>query len=240
MKIEIWSDYVCPFCYIGKHKLEEALKQFPHRDQVDIEFKGYQLEPDMPPYSGQDFFENMAKKFGSVEQSKQMMAGVAQQAKAEGLDFHFDTMKPANTFDAHRLIKFAREHGKDADVSEKVFYANFTESKDIGNIEVLAEIAAEAGLNKDDARANLEDKEAYAADVKADIAEARELNITGVPYFIFNRKYALSGAQQTEAFTQALEKVWEEEKPNTTFESLDANDSDGTCGGDGCDVPNQK
>lgn len=241
MKIEIWSDYVCPFCYIGKRQLEKALKQFPQKDDVDIEFKSYQLDPNTPPYTGQDFYEGMAEKFGGVEQSKQMMAGIAEQAKTVGLDFYFDTMKAANTFDAHRLAKFAKEHGKDANLSEKLLYANFTESKDIGNLETLAEIAEDAGLNKAEALATLQDKQAYAEDVQADIKEAQQFGITGVPYFIINRKYALSGAQQTETFVQALEKVFEEEKPKPMFENLAPDsEADGACGDDGCEVSDQK
>lgn len=241
MKIEIWSDFVCPFCYIGKRKLEEALADFPHKAQVDIEFKSYQLDPHAASYSGQDFYESMAVKFGSVEQAKQMTAQITEQAKLVGLDFHFDTMKPTNTFNAHRLTKFAREHGKDADISEKLLYANFTASKDVGNIETLAEIAEEVGLNKKSALAVLQDQQAYEKEVNEDIEEAKQFGISGVPYFIFNRKYAISGAQPAEAFAQALHKVWEEEKNTPTFENLTpSTESDAACGDEGCEVPNQK
>lgn len=241
MKIEIWSDIVCPFCYIGKRKLEEALATFPQKDLVEIEFKAYQLEPDAPLYSGQDFYESMAVKFGSVEQAKQMTANITEQAKLVGLDFHFDTMKPTNTFDAHRLTKFAKQHGKDTALSEALLSANFTESKDVGNLETLAEIANEVGLNKEEALTILQDKQAYEDEVNHDIAEAKQFEITGVPFFIFNRKYAISGAQPTEAFTQALEKIWEEEKPKATFETLTPNsESDATCADGSCAVPEQK
>jgi len=241
MKIEIWSDFVCPFCYIGKRKLEKALAQFPQKEKVKIEFKSYQLDPNSPPYTGQDFYENMAAKFGSVEQSKQMTAGIAEQAKLEGLDFYFDTMKPTNTLDAHRLAKFAETHGKGDEITEMLLYANFTESKDVGNDETHAENADDVNLNKEEALTALQDKQAYAEEVHADIEEAKQLGITGVPYFIFNRKYVLSGAQPTEVFAQALDKVWEEEKPNTTFENLAPTDeSDAACGDDGCAIPDQK
>ncbi len=237
MKIEIWSDYVCPFCYIGKRKLEEALAEFPDKKDVEIEFKSYQLDPNTPPYAGQDFYESMAVKFGSVEQSKQMMVGITEQAKTVGLDFKFDTMKPSNTFDAHRLTKFAKTYKKDALLAEKLLYANFTDSKDVGDIETLAEIAEAVGLNKEEAMAVLQDKTAYADEVHTDISEAKEIGISGVPYFIFNRKYVLSGAQQKETFMQALEKVFKEEKSTPKFESLSTNsDSDGTCGDDGCEI----
>lgn len=241
MKIEIWSDYVCPFCYIGKRKLENALEGFSQKGQVDIEFKSYQLDPNTPPYNGQDFYEELSKKFGGgIEQAKQMSAGIVEQAKEVGLEFNFDTMKPTNTFDAHRLTKFARAQGKDAAVSEKLMYANFTESTDVGDIDVLTEIAVEAGLDKEEARAALEDKNAYADEVRADIEEARNFGITGVPYFIFNRKYALSGAQQQEMFVQALTKVFEEEQAVPAFESLTPDDGDGACGPEGCEVPQDK
>ncbi len=210
MKIEIWSDYVCPFCYMGKTAFEEALDKFPRKDELDVEFKSYQLDPDTPPYTGQNFYEGMAEKFGGVEKSKEMMAGIAEQAKSSGLDFQFDTMKPANTFDAHRLMKFAREHKKDFALSEKIFYANFTESKDIGNSEVLAGLAEDVGLDKADALKVLEDKDTYAKEVALDIEEARQFEITSVPSFVFDRKYLLSGAQSVDAFTEALNKLVDE------------------------------
>lgn len=239
MKIEVWSDIVCPFCYIGKRKLEEALAEFPHKEEVEVEFKSYQLDPSTPPYTGQDFYESMALKFGSVEQSKQMMVGITEQGKLAGLDLQFDTMKPTNTLDAHRITKFAKEHGKDGLITEELLYANFTESKDIGNIEVLADIAEKVGLNKAEALAVLEDKEAYAKDVHADIAEAKQLGITSVPYFIFDRKYAIKGGQPAEAFTEVLNKVWEEAQVVTPIQTL-STDTDGTCGDDGCEVPDKK
>lgn len=244
MKIEIWSDYVCPFCYIGKRQLENALEQFPNRDDIEIEFKSFQLDPNTPVYNegGKSFYEGIAEKYGGgIEQAKKMTEGIEQQAKAVGLDFQFETMKPTNTLDAHRLTKFAREHGKDAALTENLLIANFTDSKDVGNIEVLLQIAEASGLDKDKARAVLQDKNAYADDVRSDIDEAKSLGITGVPYFIFNRKYALSGAQQQDVFVQALTQVFEEEKTIPTFESLSPeSNEDGTCGPEGCEVPDQK
>jgi len=240
MKIEIWSDFVCPFCYIGKRKLEEALSGFPDKDQVEIEFKSFQLDPNASLYTGQDFYESMAIKFGSVEQAKQMTAAITEQAKLVGLDFRFDTMKPTNTYDAHRLTKFATEQGKGAVLSEKLLYANFTESKDVGNIEVLAEIAEAAGLEKEAALAVLQNTQAYEKEVHTDIAEARQFGITGVPFFILNRKYAISGAQPTETFVQALDKVWKEEKSTPTFESLVSNTgTDAACADGSCAISEQ-
>lgn len=207
MKIEIWSDYVCPFCYMGKTAFEEALDKFPQKEKLDIEFKSYQLDPNTPPYTGQNFYEGMAEKFGGVEKSKQMMSGIAEQAKASGLDLQFDTMKPANTFDAHRLLKFAREHKKDLALFDKIFYAYFTESKDIGNSEVLAGLSEDVGLDKAEALKVLQDKDTFAKEVHTDIKEARQFGITSVPSFVFNRKFLVSGAQSVDAFTEALNKL---------------------------------
>lgn len=237
MKIEIWSDFTCPFCYIGKRKLEEALSHFPYKDKVEVEFKSYQLDPTASPYTGQDFYESMAPKFGGVKQARRMMVGIVNQAKEEGLDFRFDTMKPTNTFKAHRLTKLAKKYNKDTEVTEKLLYANFTESKDVGNEEVLLEIATAVGIDEKEALSVLQDETNYAQDVNEDIAEARDLGVSGVPYFIFNRKYALSGAQPSEVFTQALERVWEEEKEIPQFETLTPeNESGGVCDNDDCEI----
>lgn len=241
MKIEIWSDYVCPFCYIGKRKLETALNEFRGKDRVEIEFKSYQLDPETPKYSGQNFYESMGAKFGSAEQAKQMTASIAEQAKEVGLEFNFATMKPTNTFDAHRLAKFAKEHGRESVLAEKLLYANFTESKDIGDAETLAEIAADAGLPKEEALAVVKNEGTYADEVRHDIEEAQKLGVQGVPFFVFNRKYAISGAQPPEAFTQALEKVLAEEQAATPFEDLSAfSEAGGACTDGHCEVPEEK
>ncbi|WJY27218.1 MULTISPECIES: DsbA family oxidoreductase [Sporosarcina] len=239
MKIEIWSDFVCPFCYIGKRKLESALEEFRGKDRVEIEFRSYQLDPDAEEYHGQDFYESMGKKFGSAEQSKQMMQSIAVQAAEVGLDFRFDTMKPTNTFNAHRMTKFAQLHGKDDVLAEKILYANFTESRDVGNTAVLTELAMDVGLPKDEAEKVANDPDAFAGDVRADIELARQFSVTGVPFFVFNRKYAISGAQPKEAFLQALEKVLEEE-PVMPFEDLATESGAGTCTDGSCEVPEQE
>lgn len=236
MKIEIWSDIVCPFCYIGKRKLEAAMENFPHAKEIEIEFKSYQLDPNTPKYNGQDFYESMSKKFGSIEKVKEMTAGIAQQAKLVGLDFNFDNSKPTNTFDAHRITKFAKAHGKDTLISEKLLYAHFTAAEDVGNIETLANIAADVGLDRNEALAVLKDEQKYADDVLADIHQAQQYQISGVPYFIINQKYAISGAQPTEVFAGALEKVWEEENPKPVFENLSTDDS-GLCADGSCSLP---
>lgn len=237
MKIEVWSDFVCPFCYIGKRRLEQALEQFPHKDDVEVEFKSFELDPHAPVYTEKSIYESLAEKYGmSVEQAKQNTQHVAMQAAQVGLTFHFDDMKPTNTFDAHRLAKFAKERGKEREMTEKLLYAYFTESKNVGDMDTLAGIAEEAGFDREEALAVLRDKQKYANEVRADQRLARQFGVTGVPFFVINRKYAISGAQPLETFVRALEKAWEEEsgaKPK--LQSL--NRSDGAACADGsCDL----
>ncbi|QIZ09436.1 DsbA family oxidoreductase [Priestia megaterium] len=240
MKIEVWSDYVCPFCYIGKRRLEVALDQFPHRDQVEVEFKSFELDPNSPKNIGQNIHEVLAKKYGmSVEKAKEANQGVGQQAATVGLKFNFDEMKPTNTFDAHRLAKFAKTQGKEAAVSEMLLHAYFTESKHIGDIETLADLAEAAGLNRQEVLQVLNDKEAYATDVRQDESLAQQYGVRGVPYFVINQKYAISGAQPTETFMGALQKVWEEESPTPVLQDLSTED-DVSCADGSCAIPEKK
>ncbi|MEH7375584.1 DsbA family oxidoreductase [Neobacillus drentensis] len=240
MKIEVWSDYVCPFCYIGKRRLEVALDQFPHREKVEVEFKSFELDPNSPKNIGQNIHEVLAKKYGmSVEKAKEANQGVGQQAATVGLKFYFDEMKPTNTFDAHRLAKFAKTQGKEAAVSEMLLHAYFTESKHIGDIETLADIAEAAGLNRQEVVQVLNDKEAYATDVRQDESLAQQYGVRGVPYFVINQKYAISGAQPTETFMGALQKVWEEESPTPVLQDLSTED-DVSCADGSCAIPEKK
>ncbi|MFP5110312.1 DsbA family oxidoreductase [Neobacillus sp. C211] len=240
MKIEVWSDYVCPFCYIGKRRLEVALDQFPHRDQVEVEFKSFELDPNSPKNIGQNIHEVLAKKYGmSVEKAKEANQGVGQQAATVGLKFNFDEMKPTNTFDAHRLAKFAKTQGKEAAVSEMLLHAYFTESKHIGDIETLTDLAEAAGLNRQEVLQVLNDKEAYATDVRQDESLAQQYGVRGVPYFVINQKYAISGAQPTETFMGALQKVWEEESPTPVLKDLSTED-DVSCADGSCAIPEKK
>lgn len=234
MKIEIWSDFACPFCYIGKQKLEDALQQFPHQEQVSIEFKSYQLDPDTPPYNGQNYYESMAKKFGSAERVKEMTKQITKQAEQVNLTFNFDKVKQTNTFDAHRLTKFAKQHNKDVEMTDRLLRAHFTDGKDIGNTDTLTELAEQVNLNKDEVRSMLQDKNSFSDAVNNDISEAQQFEITGVPFFLINRKYALSGAQPTEVFTQALNQVWEEEKQQAPFQDLSTNNDNVACDDNGC------
>lgn len=212
MKIEIWSDIACPFCYLGKHRFEKALDQFPHKNQVDIVFKSFQLDPDATLYDGKSYYEKLSSKQGlRMGQAKHFAASIALQAKFIGLIFNFDELKPTNTFDAHRLIKLGKSRGKETTIIENLFYAYFTEAKDIGDLETLADIAEASNLDRKEALEVLRDKTLYANDVRADESDAEESGVTSVPHFIFNQKHTISGAQPTQAFVRMLQKVWEEE-----------------------------
>lgn len=242
MKIEVWSDFVCPFCYIGKRRLEEALSQFPHRDSVEVEFKSFELDPGAQPYSGKSIHESLASKYGtSIEQAKQMNQNVGQQAATVGLTFNFDDMKPTNTFNAHRLAKYAKTLGKEANITEKLLYAYFTESKNVGDLETLADIAEASGLDRQESLKVLQDEKAYANDVRIDQAIAQQYQITGVPFFIVNQKYAISGAQPTSTFAGALQKVWEEENPAPVLQDLSTvSAEDASCVDGNCIIPDKK
>ncbi|MBO1583406.1 DsbA family oxidoreductase [Bacillus sp. XF8] len=242
MKIEVWSDFVCPFCYIGKRRLEKALEQFPHKNDVDVEFKSFELDQNAPIYSGISIHEAIASKYGiSIEEAKQNNKQIGNHAATVGLIFNFEEMKPTNTFDAHRLAKFAKEHEKEKDIIENLLFAYFTESKNLSDVETLVDIAETSGLDRQEALNVLNNKNAYANDVRIEEAIAQQYKITGVPYFIINQKYAISGAQSLETFVGALQKVWEEENPQSTLQDLSLNGtSDAFCADGSCSVPSKE
>lgn len=232
MKVEIWSDFVCPFCYIGKTKLEQAIERFPEKLSVEKEYKSFQLDPQSKRYDGTSIHESLAAKYNmSVDQAKEMNEQVGEQAKMVGLDFVFDTMKPGNTLAAHRLTKYAKSVGKEEEMVNHLLYSYFTLSIDISDEEAILEVADKIGLDVNQAKDVLEDNNAYKQEVMEDLSKAQSLGITGVPFFVFNGKYAISGAQPLETFMQALEKVAEEE--NQGFEDLSSNNGS-YCDGDSC------
>lgn len=235
MNIEIWSDYVCPFCYIGKRRLEEALEKFPHKDKVEIQFKSFELDPNAKRDTDLTIHEILSKKYGmSVAEAKKMSNGVAEQAATVGLAFNFDTNIPTNTFDAHRLAKFAETKGKAKEMTEALLKAHFTDSKHIGNADFLKELAVSLGLDELEVAEVLNGTK-FDKDVRNDQAEAREIGVQGVPFFVLNRKYAISGAQPAEVFTEALQKIWEEEQEKPTLQKFESKDKTSYCSDDGCD-----
>lgn len=242
MKIEVWSDVACPFCYIGKRRLENALSQFPHKAQVAVEFKSFELDPNAPIHTDKTIYEKLATNYGiSVEQARQNVQGVSRQAATVGMKFNFDDMKLANTFNAHRLIKWAKMHGKEAEMTENLFRAYFIDAKNVGLLDTLADVAEASGLERTEALKVLRDKERYADDVRHDEDAARQFGISGVPFFIINRKYAISGAQPTDTFASALQQVWEEENPAPKLQVLSSDSGDDLSCADGhCMMPEKK
>jgi predicted DsbA family dithiol-disulfide isomerase len=232
MKVEIWSDVVCPFCYVGKRKFENALGQFAHRDDVEIEWKSFQLTPDFQPIPGESIHASLAKKKGVSEaEGRQMGDRMTLIAKEVGLDYNFDNTIPANTFLAHQLIHFAAHHGQQGAMKERLFAAYYLEGQDINPVETLVKLAAEIGLDAAAARQALE-AGTYANEVRRDEYEAQQIGVRGVPFFVFEDKYAVSGAQPSEVFAEVLDKVWSEAHPKTQPVML----ADGpVCGPEGCD-----
>jgi predicted DsbA family dithiol-disulfide isomerase len=234
MQVEIWSDIVCPWCYIGKRRFEAALAEFPHRDEVEVTYRSFQLDPEAPRDSSGTVTEALAQKYGvSRAQAEAMNDRVSGLAAEEGLEYHLETARRANTSDAHRLIHFAAAHGRQGEMKERLLRAYFTESADIGDIETLAGLAAEIGLTADEARETLAG-DIYADAVRADERRAKMLGITGVPFFVIDEKYGVSGAQPTELFADALAQAWAETHPLMRPASL-AQDA-GVCEGDICDM----
>lgn len=237
MKIEIWSDFVCPFCFIGKRRLEKALDGFSNKESVTIEYMSYQLDPTAKHIPGKDFYETFSELKGiPLEQVKQMNQQVAEQARTEGLDYHFETMQYVNTFDAHRVAQLAARKGKGNEITERFLYAYFTESEQLSDHETLAKLAGEVGLDGLEVKEMLQ-TEKYSQQVKEDIAIAREIGVQGVPFFVFNEKYAVSGAQSSDIFSEVLEKVWEEEMHESALQAKNPKKAETSyCTDEDCDI----
>lgn len=212
MKVDVWSDIMCPFCYIGKRHYETAIKQFPHSDQIEIVWHSFQLDPTIPMESTkqQNVFEYLAERKGiNLEHLLKMNEGVQQMAKSAGLEFNMDKAVVANSFNAHRVIQMAKTKGMGDEAEESLFRAYFIDGKDFGSRAVLAELGESIGLTDIDILEALTNDD-YSYSVNQDIQEAQNLGIRGVPFFIFNRKHAISGAQPVEVFLQTLEKSYAE------------------------------
>lgn len=214
MKIEIWSDIMCPFCYIGKRKFEAALNRFENKEKVEIEWKSFQLNPDMQTDPDKNINEYLAEIKGwSLNQAKAMNASVAEMAKAVGLLYDFDKVVVANSFDAHRFIQLAKKNGKGDIAEERLFKAYFAEGKNIADHETLVQLGSEIGIDTEETRSLLNGSQMN-TEVNQDIQEAQQLGIRGVPFFVIDRKYGISGAQESETFLQTLQKAEEEASAN--------------------------
>ena len=216
MKIEIWSDVMCPFCWLGKHKFENALAQFADNEQIEVVWKSFMLNPELvtdPTISIHQYLSEI--KGFPIEQAQQMNARFTRSGKPFGLEYNFDKIVVANSFKAHNLTHFAKLQGKQNEIEERLFQAYFTEGKNIDDISTLIQLAEDISLNTNGLKEILENK-TYADKVEMDIAEARQLGIRGVPYFVFDRKYAVSGAQESPVFLETIKKSfagWAKEHP---------------------------
>jgi predicted DsbA family dithiol-disulfide isomerase len=240
MKIEIWSDVACPWCYIGKRRFEAALAEFPHRESVDVRWRSYQLDPTVPEhYDGTELDYLSTRKGLAPAQVTQMFEHVAAQGKEVGLNYRFDDVVVANSFTAHRLIHLAAAHGKQDAAKERLLSDHFEHGKDIGSREYLSSVAQDLGLDPAEV-AELFTSDKYSDDVRRDIAEARAIGVTGVPFFVIDRKYGLSGAQPSEVFTQALNQAWQEAHPLVMVSAPGADGGSAgdaaACGPDGCSI----
>ena len=233
MKIEIWSDIACPWCFIGKRRFETALEGFEHKDQIDVEWRSYQLDPTLPDHYDGTETEYLSRIKGMPQdQVKQMFGHVTAQAAGEGLDYDFDKVVVANSFTAHRFLHLAKEHGLMDQAKDALLSGHFEQGKDIGDTEYLVSTGVVLGMPEEEIRETLAG-DRFAAEVRADIAEARALGVNGVPFFVLDRKYGISGAQPAEAFAQAIRQAWNERSPLTVLPQSASADG-AVCGPDGC------
>jgi predicted DsbA family dithiol-disulfide isomerase len=216
MRVEVWSDVVCPWCYVGKRRLESALERFEHRDEVEVVWRSFELDPHAPRRREVSAAEHLAQKYGmTAEQVAASWARLTALAEAEGLEFHLDRALGGSTFDAHRLIHLGAEHGLQDEVKERFLRAYFTESLPVGESQVLDGLAVEAGLPPAEV-AEVLASDLYAAEVREDERRARLLGITGVPFFAVDERYGISGAQSAELLLEALTAARAEPAPPVT------------------------
>jgi predicted DsbA family dithiol-disulfide isomerase len=230
LSIDVWSDIACPWCYVGKRRLEAALQRFSGRHTPKVTWHAFELNPSAPRQSEPgNHAERLAKKYGmSLAQAEQRTAHLKQLAQADGLNLDFERMRPANTFDAHRLVRLGLEHGRQTEVKERLLNAYFSEGAALGERDTLVRLGAEAGLDTDVVSAALA-SDTYVREVRADEKDARDLGIQGVPFFVFAKRYAVSGAQPVDLLLSALQQA-----DTDLQENPDAFAEGAVCGPDGC------
>jgi len=213
MKVEIWSDVVCPWCYVGKRRFEAALARFEHRDEVEVVWRAFELDPSAPPEREGAYAERLATKYRvDATEARAMIDRMVSAGAVDGLELRFDRARPGNTFDAHRLLHLALDRGVQDTLKERLLAATFTEGAPIGEAGALAVLAADAGLDPDEVRTVL-DSDAYAAEVRADERRAATLGISAVPFFVVDGAYGVSGAQPPDVLLGVLEQAWAESHP---------------------------
>lgn len=229
MKLEIWSDIACPWCYVGKRRLEQALASFPERDSLDVIWRSFELDPSAPSVRPGSAAEHLARKYRlPLERAEEMNANMRAQGAKEGIMFDFERMRMGNTFDAHRLIHFAAAEGRRTEMVERLFRAYFTDGAALADRDVLASLAADVGLDAAAARNALE-RGAFADAVRADEERARAFGVTGVPFFAIDERYGISGAQSPEVILGALQQAWSEAAPAEAHAHGADGCEDGSC-----------
>lgn len=238
MRVDIWSDVACPWCWIGVTRFERVLAEFAHAEQVDVSLHSYQLDPGLPPHFDGTEAEYLAARKGLPASAMgQIFDRVVDAAASEQLTMNYDVLKVANTRRAHRLLHSAQQAGGDIALvlKQKLFGAHFADGESIWDADMLTRLATESGLDEQTARAALDDESLDQA-VQADIDQAAALGISGVPFFVFAEKYGVSGAQPAEVFESALTQVWDELHPSTpTLQPINVGGSGDACGPEGCD-----
>lgn len=233
MQIEVWSDVACPWCYIGKRRLEAALARFDHRDEVTVTWRAFELDPSAPAERPGAYVDLLAGKYGTSRQQAQVMIDTMRDtARGEGLDFRFDRSRPGNTFDAHRLIHLAGERGVQDAVKERLLAAYLTEGASVADQATLVRLAGEAGLDPREVETVLASG-AYAGEVRAEEAEAMELGISGVPFFVIDRRFAVPGAQSPDVLLATLERAW----ARRPVLAVVGGETGPGCDGDTCTLP---
>jgi predicted DsbA family dithiol-disulfide isomerase len=237
MQVDIFSDVICPWCAVGKRRFEDALRRFEHADEIDVVWRAYELDPGAPVRREGDYADRLARKYGMTrEQAVAANERLTATAAEEGLDFHFDRAQPGNTFDAHRLLHYAREVGRQDALKERLFRAYFTEGAPIGEPETLVALAGEVGLDTAEVTVILAG-DRYTDEVRADESEAFEIGVTGVPFFVVDGKFGIPGAQDADTILNVLERAWAKAHPLVMVETPAASTSDGAaCEGDNCAV----
>ncbi len=232
MKVSIWSDVRCPFCYIGKHKFEKALEQFPNKSQVEMVWHSFELDPSLRTDPEKNTLDHLAESKGiSRTQAEEMTQHAVRAAQEVGLELNFDTAVVANSFQSHKLIQLANSKNRGNDVKEALFKAHFSEGLNIDDKETLVQIGVSKGIDRETVEQAL-DSDDFSSKVRADQKQAQAFGIRGVPYFVFNDKYAVSGAQPTEVFLEVLEKSWDEFKEGNKIVELNSGDAcspEGNC-----------
>ncbi len=234
MRIEIWSDVVCPWCYIGKRRFEKALAAFPYRDDVELVWRSFELDESAAPSgtTSGSYAERLGAKYGrTTAEGQQMIDHMTQTAASEGLDFRFDIARTGNTFDAHRLLHLALEHGIQDELKERFDQGTFSEGLSVSDPAELTALAVEVGLDEAEVRDVLAG-DRYADAVRADQAQARAYGINGVPFFVVDGRYGVSGAQPAEQIADVLATAWQEKHPVTVLAAGDGE----VCEGDSCAV----